>query len=213
MNRPFQIEIQLPRGPDHYWKMMIGFGAKGFTLGELAGCTNGVAYNTVKDYVTRLRQAGVIKIVGEEKPIGGIKVNRYAVAKVTTDAPVVRRREYTGERGRIQQQIWTAMRSLSAFTIAELAVAASTEECAVKPHTADQYVRRLINAGIVLVVKPYLKGEKGRPFGAGAVAGVYRLTKAGNTGPKPPKIFKSTFVFDPNKNRIVGKTAAEELSS
>ena len=44
MNRPFNVPIALPRGPEHYWSIAKKAGAKGFTLGELAGCTNGVAY-------------------------------------------------------------------------------------------------------------------------------------------------------------------------
>ena len=30
------IEVALPRGPAHYWKMACGFGAAGFTVGDLA---------------------------------------------------------------------------------------------------------------------------------------------------------------------------------
>jgi hypothetical protein len=214
MIRPFQLPVHLPRGPEHYWKMMLEFGARGFTLGELAGCTNGVTYATVKTYVNALLRAGAVKIVGAEKPMGGIRIHRYAVARATPTAPVERRSSYTGQRGRIQQQIWTAMRSLPNFSLVELAVAASTDDCPVKLRTAENYVRALVGAGVVLAVSPYARGAlKGKPFGSGATAGVYRLTRAGNSGPKPPKIFKSTFVFDPNKNRIVGEARSEEISS
>lgn len=213
LTRPFEIPVQLPRGPEHYWKVMCAAGSAGFTVGDVAGCTNGVAWSTVKDYITRLAKEGLVKVIGGKPSAGGVKIHVYAVTKISTMAPVLRRPDYTGVRGRSQAQVWTAMRSLGAFTLRELAVAASTDDHVVKPRTAEAYVRMLMKAGIVVAVEPYAKGRKGRPFGAGAAPGTYRLTRAGNTGPAAPKVFKASIVFDPNKNRVVKVAETEEVLS
>lgn len=88
MNRPFNVPIALPRGPEHYWSVANKFGAKGFTLGELAGCTNGVAYSTVKNWLYDMLKVGAIKTIGARKgPVGGAVQNLYAVALKAMKAP------------------------------------------------------------------------------------------------------------------------------
>lgn len=203
MNRPFNVPIALPRGPEHYWKVAREFGATGFTLSDLAGCTNGVARSTVKHWIGDMVAAGVLKVVGARKAIAGRDAHVYAVAIKAAKAPVQRRADYTGERGRIQQQLWTAMRTLGQFGIRELAAAASTDDLAIKPRTAEEYVRRLTRAGVLIVVEPYAKGK---PGATGARAGVWRLKKSADTGPRAPKVFKATIVFDANRSAIIGES-------
>lgn len=199
MNRPFSIPVDLPRGPEHYWKMARGFGAAGFTISELAGCTNGVAFKTVKNWVADMLAQNALGQVGTVQATGA-KI--YAVAIKATKAPVVRKPDYQGRRGRIQQQLWTAMRTLGTFRIPELAASAATEECPVKPRTAEEYVRRLTRAGVLIEVQPYKRGGNGR--GVGATAGVWRLKKSADTGPLAPKVFQASIVFDANRSAVVG---------
>lgn len=204
MNRPFNVPIALPRGPEHYWSVAKKFGAKGFTLGELAGCTNGVAYSTVKNWLYDMLKVGAIKTIGARKgPVGGAVQNLYAVALKAMKAPVQRRSDYQGVRGKTQQQVWTAMRTLGTFSLVELTAAASTPEHPVKPRTAEEYVRRLTNAGVLAVVEPYAKGK---PGATGARAGTWRLVKRADTGPLAPKVFNASIVFDANTQKIVGES-------
>lgn len=208
MNRPFNIPIALPRGPEHYWNMARGFGAEGFTLEQLAGCTNGVAYSTVKDWTYAMVAQGAIKAIGARKSSIGLPAKIYAVAIRATKAPVQRRADYQGKRGRVRQQVWTAIRGLKTFGLAELAVSASTEEYPVKLRTAEEYVRRLTNAGLLIVVTPYKRGGNGR--GVGAKAGVWRLKKSADTGPLAPKVFNASIVFDANRSAIVGQAEVSQ---
>ncbi|MCC2110381.1 MAG: hypothetical protein KDJ40_23545, partial [Hyphomicrobiales bacterium] len=171
MNRPFNVPIALPRGPEHYWSIAKKFGAKGFTLGELAGCTNGVAYSTVKAWLYAMVKQGAVKQIGSRKSAIGQPAHVYAVAIKTAKAPVQRRQDYQGVRGKTQQQVWTAMRTLGTFSLVELTAAASTPEQPVKRRTAEEYVRRLANAGVLAVVEPYAKGK---PGATGARAGTWR---------------------------------------
>lgn len=208
MNRPFAIPVALPRGPEHYRKMARSFGAAGFTLEQLSGCTNGVAYSTVKNWVYDMVDLGAIKPIGERKSSVGTRAKIYAVAIKATKAPVQRRPEYQGSRGRIQQQLWTAMRTLQTFRLPELAASAATEECPVKLRTAEEYVRRLTRAGVLIPVVPYKRGGNGR--GVGARAGVWRLKKSADTGPLAPKVFSACIVFDANKAAIVGQAEVSQ---
>ena len=203
MNRPFNVPIALPRGPEHYWSVANKFGAKGFTLGELAGCTNGVAYSTVKAWVYAMVRQGAVKRIGSRKSAIGLPAHIYAVAIKAAKAPVQRRADYQGVRGKTQQQVWTAMRTLGTFSLVELTAAASTPEHPVKRRTAEEYVRRLSNAGVLAVVEPYAKGK---PGATGARAGTWRLVKRADTGPLAPKVFNASIVFDANTQKIVGES-------
>lgn len=207
MNRPFSIPVALPRGPEHYWAAMRAYGSKGFTAHDIACCSEGIAYSTVKTYLAHLLKIGAIKVVSSEKLRATRTTRVYAVAIKATKAPVQRRADYSGARGRVQQQLWTAMRSLGAFAIRELAAAASTDDLVIKPRTAEEYVRRLTRAGVLMVVEPYAKGK---PGATGARAGLWRLKKSADTGPLAPKIFKASIVFDCNRSAIIGES---EVSS
>ncbi len=196
------LPIQLPRGPEHYWRMACEIGAAGFTVGDLAGCTNGVAYGTVQQWVNAMKRQGELKIVGErDSGVGGRSAHVYAVVQNRRVAPVVRRASFTGDLGRRQQYLWSAMRILRQFTIAELAYSASTDEVVILQNTARKYVAALEGAGVLVTVRQPAAGKKGQ---VGAQPGAWRLRKSCDTGPKAPQIFEAKFVFDPNKSRIVG---------
>lgn len=211
MNRPFALPIFLPRGPQHYWNVMREH-ATAWTVADIAGCTNGVSFKTVKTYVAFLVKSGAVKAVGSRKgKAGQFDATTYRVAIKDRDAPVVRRDTFEGSRGRSQLQVWTAMRTLGVFTLPELAVAASTEDHVVKLRTAETYVRRLAAAGVVLVVEPYRRGGNGHA--RGARAGTYRLARLHNTGPKPPKIFGVDTVFDANREKIIAVTDVREVAA
>lgn len=210
MQRPFNIPIELPRGPEHYWKIMRELSARGgFTVPDVAGCTNGVAFKTVKTYIAALLKMGAIEKIGERPARSKNVANVYRVAIKNRAAPVVRRESYAGKRGVIQDRLWNTMRRMRDFSIAELCYTASAGDMEINQHTADQYVRRLVKAGLILVVEPY---RKGAPGASGARAGRYRLRPKANTGPKPPKIFKAEIVFDPNRNAVIGAPSASEAS-
>lgn len=208
--RPHALPVALPQGPAHYWKMMQTLSKRGFTIGDIALCSEGVAYSTVKDYARYLLDEGYIVKVGTRKT-GYAIADVYSVKKAVRSAPAVRRRPgYTGQRGAIQTALWNAMRTLASFTLIELQATASTEEHPIRLRTAEEYVRRLVKAGAVEVVEPY---RKGAPGASGARRGTYRLSRAANTGPLPLKIFDARVVFDPNKNRVIGEAVVAEARS
>ena len=198
-------------GPARYWRVMKDLTkSKGaFTLADIDGATSGVKTSTVKDYTRRLvKQGDVVLIEAVNVNRGGV-VNRYRVAHYASRAPSLKRPDYTGRKGAIQRNLWNAMRTLPRFTIAELAIAASTEETPIKVATARAYVLALQTGGAVLAITPYAKARAGA---TGARPGVYRLKPSANRGPKPLQIERSkgvTRVFDPNRDRYLGEAVKE----
>jgi len=201
--KPIHIEVAMPSGPAHYWREMMAR-PKGFTIREIALCSEGVAYKTVKRYVEFLKAGGFVVRVGARRDGYALQAI-YAVKKRVTKPPIKRldplRAPLTA-----REAMWNAIRALSQFTVMELAVSASTEERPVAQRTADHYVRALLRAGVLQAVAPpeTLKGR-------GSTPGVYRLVKSANTGPLAPKLCVAGFVFDPNKNRVLGDAVVSEL--
>lgn len=204
MNRPFNVPLDLRSGPEFWWAAMCAM-PNGFTITDIANeCARG-ARVTVGNYIRYCAKHGFIKLVGE-RPAPQKKVAKvYVVARKLKDAPVRHDPEFLDTRGRCQQQLWTAIRTLPQFGIPELAMAASIDTSVVGISTTREYVRRLLNAGVLAAVKPYVRARKGTE---GATAGVYRLKPSCNFGPLAPKVFKASIVFDPNARKIIGESEA-----
>jgi hypothetical protein len=200
-----KVRVTLLRGPEFYWFKACEFTREkqGFTVAELAGCTCGVTNSTIQQWVNAMKRQGELKVVGARPSIAGKAAHVYAVVRIRAAAPVVRRPDFSGIFGRAQQQLWNAMRTLPNFSIQELAVAASTEERPVSRNTANKYVAALARAGLVAAIEPPAHGRKGR---TGSVAGLWRLLKHHNRGPQAPQILQARFVFDPNRDQIVGES-------
>lgn len=202
MNRPFAPAASgVRRGPEHYWRQAQRFGAKGFTVTELQAKCKSAAHKTVQQYVYTLRDCGAVAAIGTAKGRTGKVATRYAVVKHLPAAPVRRRPGPPSVRGRIQKNLWNAMRRLKDFGVRELAIAASTDELAVSLDTTGLYVRRLLKADLVAVIEP---GERSRRGVQGATPGTYALRPTADTGPWPLKIIGNR-VFDPNARRFVGQ--------
>jgi hypothetical protein len=86
--------------------------------------------------------------------------------------------------GRGREQMWQTMRALGSFTVADLFVAASTDDHPVAESEARTYCQMLQRAG-------YLSGG----------AAGYRLVRY--TGPLPPMIQRIKSVYDPNLKEVV----------
>lgn len=203
--KPIAIEVAMPSGPEHYWREMRARGAKGFTVSDIALSSEGVTYQTVKSYVWFLSRNGYLVKVGSKKSGYGI-AHVYKIKQDSRKAPIDRP-DPTSAPLTKRQALWTAMRTLSSFTVSELAACASTEERLVSRRSTEDYVRRLVKAGLIEVIEPSAKAS-GWP--RGARAGVYRLKRAANTGPLAAKLCNANFVFDPNMNRVLGEPIVTE---
>ena len=193
-----RLDVSLPRGPEHYWRMMCELTRKagGFTISDIWGLSNGRSRKTIKCYVHACRDVSAIEPSAETAD----KAVVWRVVNLNAPAPVMRRPDYQDRRGRVQQQIWTTIRSLPQFTIRELAVEASTDVVRVPEGQAKDYLAALLKAGYIDTIRPSRKLIE---------PGIFRLKLGMGTGPLAPAILKARFVFDRNTNKPVGAAKAE----
>ena len=201
MMRPFAPDKGL-RGPEHYWPLMRQAGEAGFTVRDIVGCSNGPSFETLKSYIKRLRDMGAVEVAGYAAARKQKRATVYRIKVDTLNAPVVRRAEYTGARGLVQERIWNTMRDGRSYDLRTLAVEASCDDCEVSYSAVRTYIGFLVHAGIVTIDAPMVRSLPGRK--PGAVGGSYRLRPSANSGPKPPKVLRRR-VWDANTEAFVGE--------
>lgn len=192
-------------GPLRYWQAMVDLTRErgSFSLADIHGLQNGRKVNAIKRYIFACCGIGAVQVVATETRPNGWPSNRYRVVVLTAPAPVIRRDTYSADRGRRIQCLWNAMRQLRVFSVAEIHLAASTEEVAVTDKMARYYVLELGRAGILHQVR------RANPrIGAPAI---WRLTPARNSGPRAPSVTKDG-VFDRNLQRIVNVTGEASVN-
>ncbi len=191
------VSVRLLRGPDHYWTVAQECGDEGFTITELWKLTNGVKRSAVVKWVDAMVASGALRTIGSRPGTPQAAVV-YAVTRRTPPA------RPEGGRGDVRLNLWTAMRSLPQFTVTELAAAAATDVVPVKRETALEFVRQLASLGVLVTVRPATRHVLD--------SGVYRLKPSHNTGPRPPRWVKASFLYDPNVNRSIGDGDGESAA-
>lgn len=188
------------RGHDHFWKVIRELEPRGaWSVADIrAHCGGRLDRSTIRDFVKRL-------VVGayahEVVAIGGAP--RYRLLKSPATTPRLRRDGTPAEQGRGQLAMWNVMRGplgRDGFTFRDLALYASGDAVQVTPITAQTYVRRLADAGMLHCLR---EGGPGRPA-------VWRL-KPAYVGPLPPMILRGHIVYDQNRGEAVGPVDAQEV--
>jgi hypothetical protein len=154
--------------------------------------------STVQDYLQGLTAAGILRVTDTRAADFGARAKVYALVRdVGMEAPRVRRDGTAVTQGLGREQMWRTMRILGEFSVRDLAVNASTEECQVAEKDAKDYSHFLAKAGYLVVTRP------GKGIGKGGVQTRYRFIQQRFTGPKPPKIQRIKAVYDPNLQQVV----------
>jgi hypothetical protein len=197
------LKIVLPQKPVFYWRKACEFGAKGFSAADLAGTSCGESYTHAQQWIRKMRKLGELIVTGSSSSAGGNKFT-YAVRRPRPKAPSLQFAS-GGKYGLAREQVWQTMRMLKgSWTVEELALASSTEDVKVLRDSAQRYVRALVRAGIVVIVRPATFSKRG------STAVRYALSLAGNTGPLPPMLYQATFVFDRNLQQIIGESKVRD---
>lgn len=189
---------RLNRGAQHIWDTMIKLNKDQgtFTLQEVDMLCGGQKHMllNIKDFARRWTKSEHIARVGTETPY------KFHVLKAVRQFPSVRRDGTVTPRG--QQAMWTAMRQIGWFTIADLQHASSVEEYSPEKGTVKSYIRTLTQAGFFVVRKsePHTK-----PWH-------FKLKQSHNSGPDAPMIFRGKHVFDPNTKQMVGEPELTEVN-
>jgi len=156
-------------------------------------CGHEVKKGTIKTYVNGLTNAGYLT-TGIRTPGAFFEATKYRLSRnVGAEAPRVRKDGSEVTQGLGTEAMWRTMKTLNAFTAAELALAASTSKAQVAETAAADYLKFMIKAGFVRAVA---KGAPGKPARMAFI-------RARDPGPKPPQIQRIKQVFDPNSNTVV----------
>lgn len=188
-----KIAVQMPYGQDGVWQVI-----RERKAGVLTDILERVAADrrTVTGYLERLRKGGFVG------PADGADEWRLLIDQ--PDTPRLRRDgSLAADTGRGQDNMWRTMKMLDRFTAADLARLASTDAVTVKTAAAESYIKHLYRAG-------YLNLEIASKPGSRAAAGrkaAYSLRPAMNTGPLPPQVQRTDWVWDPNTLRALAPTA------
>ncbi len=186
------------RGKAHFWSVIRelteGDRKAEFSVADIFARSNEPHDAVIGAFLRLATRAGILRQVKNSKP------QRWAVVRRPVRLPTLSADGRVVMTGR--QAIWNAIRALQAFTAAELAVAAATEDCPIDPKSANDYVLRLKAAGYLKIERP---GKPGRPA-------LYRLRPNMNTGPLPPQVLRAKIIWDQNREQIVGPVEAEEVT-
>lgn len=180
-----------------------------FTVSKIEDTTR-IKETTIRTYVRGLERAGYVQKIDKvcERIThipGSFRAVVYELIKdCGVDAPRVTRNGSEVTQGRAREQMWRTMRVLRDFTWRDLAVQASTEEQAVDPSDARDYIKHLHAAGYLVCIRQAKPGNKP---GTGTPA-QYRMLASKYTGPHAPQVQRVKQVFDPNLGRVMWKGGA-----
>lgn len=196
------LRVEIPRGYLDYWRIIREMDAAGpWTIAMIVGRTRS-HYMTVSRYVRRLQKAGIADIVGERAGVQPNKPKLYRLASIPVEAPRLRD-DGSACLPTEHEQMWRAVRTLQQFDVPELAFTASTDVVCVSKSAAKSFIARLSAAG-------YLTCVQAGNGGTAARRAVWRLKPAMNTGPLPPIFMRTKFVWDANRQEIVGSSVLAE---
>lgn len=196
------FNVRVPRGREGYWKIILDLDKQGtFTIKDIDRESN-VDAGEIRAYVRLLVKAGIVRIECHERRRGS-DVPVYRLVKKPKAAPRLRA-DGSVIVATMQEQVWTAIRSLKTFGLDELVFAATTDDVKISKAFAQRYVTRLTTAGYLAVVQSQAGRHRKQ---------VWRLKPNANSGPKPPVPFRATVMWDPNLSAEVGEwPIAEEVA-
>ena len=181
-----KLTARVPRGHQGFWEIIRDL--REFTVRDVEYQSN-VQAQTVRDFVRRLDRGGYITRIGSRG-----QAHVYRLVHDQPEAPALRRDGSPAKaEGLANERMWRTMRMLGRFKAADLAVAASTEARPISRETARTYCQALARANYLKIVA----GNRARQ------PAVYWLPPNKRTGPLPPMIQRTKFVFDPNLGQAV----------
>ncbi|MGD9476114.1 hypothetical protein [Shinella sp. G-2] len=195
----------IQHGMDHMWSVILDLTRETdvFLYSDVTGRYDQAHRTRVANDLAKLVACGFLERLQEKASPRGARP--YRLLQRQSETPVLRD-DGKGRStvGQGLQNMWNVMRrARGGFTVNDLAIEASTDDCVVKYDNANSYCRALERAGILKKMKAG-KGSTGRAL--------YVLLGSANTGPKPPRRYKASFILDENQNRIIGPAEAEEIA-
>lgn len=199
-----KLAVPVSTGQEAIWQIIRDLDKKGpWSVADIDGETNRAHFDTLTEFVHRLRAGGYVAVVETRPTKSGTPINLHRLLIKQSDAPRLRRNGSKAPPSG-QLQMWRAMRSLRSFDYRDLARVASTDDLTITEVTAKSYLHRLADAGFLQMLKPCKQGR------VNSSPAVWRLRPSMNSGPLAPQILRTRFVFDPNRKVVVGAGSLAE---
>ncbi|ETR78890.1 hypothetical protein X566_15495 [Afipia sp. P52-10] len=190
------LKTRVPRGPDGFWEIILKLDASQgeFTIPDIDGESN-ANIRPIRQYVMQLVAGGYLAIVRAAHRNNGQQVGHvFRVVKRQVLTPRFRQ-DGTPVHASMQAHIWTAIRTLKTFTLADVVFAARTDDVAPSREAARKYIRRLQMAGYLALVNAETIASRS----------TWRLKPAMDTGPQAPEArrIETVALWDPNTQKFV----------
>lgn len=158
-----------------------------FEIAEICGGAKH-AKTDARKYVMSLCHAGICYYKSDSSP------RKFVLKRdMGKDYPRIRKDGSVVGLDRGQLNMWRAMRGLDCFNAQDIAAHATTDETSVKLQTAKSYIKHLLAAGYLRIIKKAKGGKTGN-------LAIYKLVR--NTGPFAPKIQRVKQVYDMNIEKV-----------
>lgn len=194
-----KLTVKVPRGHQGFWDIIREL--RTFTVKDVDGRSN-THCQSVRDYIVRLEKAGYVRRLGNVEG----ELITYELVTDQPEAPRLRRDGSPArDMGRGQDQMWRAIKMLGEFTARDVSIHGSTDQVRVRLNSAQSYLKHLQRAGYLMIVRP---GKPGHKPGTGEMA-IYRLIPSMNTGPMAPQVQRTEWVWDPNRQKVMGPEGGE----
>jgi hypothetical protein len=197
------FNVRVPRGREGFWHIILDLADSedNFSVADIDRESN-VDVHQVRRYVAQLVRGGFLKLDCHERR-RNCDVPLYRLVKRQKQAPRLRR-DGSPIFSTQTEQVWTAIRALKTFGLAELVYAATTDDVKVTAAFARRYLHRLTVGGYLAVAQPHAGRHRKQ---------IWRLVPKNNTGPKPPVPYRVTVMWDQNLNVEIGDyPIAEEVA-
>src|SRR5947209_4262847 len=142
------LGVRVPRGIQGFWDIICALAATqgGFTITDVDRESN-VNRQEIKDYVRLLAKAGFLAIeTPSRRGPHGLSATVYCLARKQKAAPRLRD-DGSVIHATVQENLWTTIRNLKTFGIAELRFGAATEDIKPAYGATRVFVYRLTRAG------------------------------------------------------------------
>jgi len=175
------------------WKAVRALRGGEFTHADVLDATRAVSGTAICAYFKCLVAAGIIEKTFDARQPGAASVYRLA-RDPGAETPRVRKDGTEVTEGRIYEAMWRTMKRLGAFTVAELALTASTDKTPVSDAAAKTYARTLKKAGLLRLLAA---------DGPGNAPDRLLFVKARDLGPLPPRMRQRKHLWDPNSKKVI----------
>jgi len=198
--KSIEFRVEIPKVESDFWTDLLKRDAEGqWTIADLDGF-GGLTAHQIRLTVQSLISGEYVEQTGRSaNPTGrGSKAMWHRLTKKPDTMP--RLHSDGSEAGApVLERLWRAMKMAKTFTAKSLAEMASLDSSPVDERVSGWYINQLKRVGVLALAQ---KRNRRHPP-------TYVLVQS--SGMKPPTVFRTLIVLDPNTNTVVGDASLVEV--